>query len=549
MNSVSSSASAPNPPRLLDDTAPRTRSHRDWIVCLTITALWFGATAWLRPLAIPDEGRYVGVAWEMLRSGDWAVPTLNGMPYFHKPPLFYWITAGSMHLFGPGVAASRAAALLASVVAATGLFAFVRRWVGAAQAWTTVVVLATLPIFYGGAQYANLDMLVAACICAAILLTAHAALARAAGLPHRRALALAFVAAACGVLAKGLIGVVLPVLVLLAWGLATRRPGRVLALLLWAPGWVLFVAVAAPWFVAMQQRFPDFGHYFFIVQHLQRFASAGFNNPQPVWFYPVVLVTLTLPWSPWLIALAGRGYWKRPEHSDVRMLMLVWSAVVSVFFSVPSSKLIGYILPAIPPLAFLIADAARFLNRRSAAIHPPAQRTWPVDRLRHATALLGATACVAMAVAAHYYQPKSMQALAARLQASRHPGDAVIFVGGYYFDLPFYAGLTAPVMVVDAWSPAELAKDSWRRELVDAAGFAPAGAPRRLLQPDELGAAPCRSAASWVIGPWPPAPEPGWLAAQAPSYRSGAAALWHIVASTPATRNALRCDAPAGMAR
>ena len=61
-----------------------------------MTALWFGCTAWLRPLAIPDEGRYVGVAWEMLRSGDWLVPTLDGLPFFHKPPLFYWISAASM---------------------------------------------------------------------------------------------------------------------------------------------------------------------------------------------------------------------------------------------------------------------------------------------------------------------------------------------------------------------------------------------------------------------------------------------------------------------
>ena len=53
-------------------------------------------TAWLRPLLLPDEGRYAGVAWEMLRSGDWLTPTLNGLPYFHKPPLFYWLTASSL---------------------------------------------------------------------------------------------------------------------------------------------------------------------------------------------------------------------------------------------------------------------------------------------------------------------------------------------------------------------------------------------------------------------------------------------------------------------
>jgi len=542
----------PVPPENLPHSSawsdPRTQFLREWIACLAITALWFGATAWLRPLAIPDEGRYVGVAWEMLRSGNWLVPTLDGLPFFHKPPLFYWITAGSMQLFGPSAGAARMAAVLGSVVAATGLFAFVRRWVDASRAWTTVVVLATLPIFYGGAQYANLDMLVAGCISAAILLTAHAALARDDGLAYRRALALAFVAAACGVLAKGLIGVVVPVLVLLAWGIATRRLGKVLALLLWAPGWLLFVIVAAPWFVAMQHRFPDFAHYFFVVQHFQRFSSSGFNGPQPVWFYPVVLITLTLPWSPWLVALARRRYWKRHEHSDVRGLMLTWLAVVTLFFSIPSSKLIGYILPAIPPLAYLIADASRLLDRPAAAEGSFANRVWSGNRLRGATALLAATVCVAAIVAAHFYQPKSLRVIALRLQESRQPDEPVIFLGHYYYDVPFYAGLPAPVVVVDPWSPADLAQDSWRRELVDAARFAPADSPRRLLRPDELSAALCSARASWVVGPWPPA-QTSLLAAQEPTARSGSTALWHIVPSAPAVRAALHCREPGDSAK
>ena len=62
--------------------------------------LWVVATITMRPLSIPDEGRYVGVAWEMVRSGLWLTPTLDGMPYFHKPPLFYWITAAALTLFG-----------------------------------------------------------------------------------------------------------------------------------------------------------------------------------------------------------------------------------------------------------------------------------------------------------------------------------------------------------------------------------------------------------------------------------------------------------------
>lgn len=514
--------------------APHGLAAQRWpsvFVCFVLVSLWLGATVGLRPLAIPDEGRYVGIAWEMLNSGDWAVPTLDGMPFFHKPPLFYWLTAASMQWLGPSVAAARAAALLGAVITATALFAFVRRWIGPRPAVASVVVLATTPLFYGGAQYANLDMPVAACIAAAILLCAHATLSRERGGSHRTALALAFAAAACGLLAKGLIGAVIPALVMLAWGLATRRAGKVLTLLGWAPGWLLFALIAAPWFFEMQSRFPGFGHYFFIVQQAERFASSGFNNPQPLWFYPVVLLVLTLPWSPWLLRLvrrrAGREAPTGARH-DIRLLMLAWLAVVTVFFSIPASKLIGYILPALVPLAFLVADAARAM--------PPAWR-----RL----AVAGAAAvCVVAALVAHFYQPKSREALALQLKSFRQPGEPVIFVGNYYYDVAFYARLTAPAFVVDEWRAAAIAQDSWRRELTDAQGFAQRHATRHLLRPEEFAPMLCHSSGAWVIGPWPAAAQPAWLAQQAPTYPSGVTALWHIDPAQPALRRALGCDAP-----
>ena len=221
---------------------------------LLLTALWLAATAWARPLNLPDEGRYVGVAWEMLRSGEWLIPTLNGLPYFHKPPLFYWITAGSMSIFGAGDWAARAAPILGGTVGAFALVMFTRRWVGARAAWVTLLVLLAHPLWTVGGQFANMDMLVAGCITATIVLLAHAALSLQAGLPHRRALAGAYAMAGLGVLAKGLIGAVLPALVLLLWLILLRR-WRTLAALIWAPGILLFMLIAAPWFVAVQLRF------------------------------------------------------------------------------------------------------------------------------------------------------------------------------------------------------------------------------------------------------------------------------------------------------
>ena len=99
-----------------------------------LALVWLAALAWPRPLMLPDEGRYVGVAWEMLRSGDWLTPTLDGLPYFHKPPLFYWITAGALELFGVHPWAGRIASWLAALASALALLAFARRWSGAERA-------------------------------------------------------------------------------------------------------------------------------------------------------------------------------------------------------------------------------------------------------------------------------------------------------------------------------------------------------------------------------------------------------------------------------
>ncbi len=452
---------------------------------------WLAALAWLRPLMLPDEGRYVGVAWEMMRAGDWLVPTLNGLPYFHKPPLFYWITAAAMSLLGPGEWAARAASLLGATAGAMALFLFVRRWWGPQAALPTLVALLAQPLFYVGGQFANLDMLVAGCITTAIVLLAQAALSIERGAAWRAALAGAYAAAALGVLAKGLIGAVLPALVIGAWLLPGRR-WRTLLALLWWPGALIFAALALPWFAAMQMRFPGFADYFFVVQHFERFAAGGFNNVQPFWFYPAVLALLMLPWLPWLRPQFARGRLADAQRGDLRRLMLLWAALVVLFFSLPKSKLLGYVLPAVPPLAALFADGFRTWQgqRRRAAF-------WWWTTAAAASALGAATILV---VATQV--PRSTKELGTVLRQLRAAGEPVFMVDRYDFDLPFYARLRTPVVVVlDASRPGVRQRDNWRKELVDAGDFAPQLAQAVLLAPSALRPALCASAVNWLVAP------------------------------------------------
>lgn len=449
--------------------------------------LWLACTLWLRPLALPDEGRYVGVAWEMLRSGDWRVPTLDGLPFFHKPPLFYWITAVSLQVFGVHPWSGRIAPLIGAMLAGGSLYGLLRRRVGEDQARAALLVLATSPFLFGGAQYANLDMLVAGCISATVCAAADAMCALELGQPHRRSLLLAWALAGLGVLAKGLIGIVLPGGVLLVWLVWRRRPKHILALLWW-PGPLLMLLVTGPWFFAMQQRFPDFLHYFFIYQQFQRFAEGGFNNQQPFWFYVPATLLLVLPWSLgawWALKRRGTVAGEGGDPLRLNLLMWVWMAVIVGFFSMPKSKLIGYVLPALPPLAAVLAAAWRAQVPR---------------RRFNAVALLSAALSLSFIVAVTVFDKKSAAPLVPALQAQRQPGEPLLIVGRYTYDLPLLLKEPAPVAAVTDWhDTVALKRDSWQKELFDAGEFDPAAARRVLIDQRDLRTQLCRQAVTWVV--------------------------------------------------
>ena len=472
---------------------------RPFLVGVLALVAWLAFSIGLRPLTLPEEGRYVGVAWEMLRSGDWIVPTQDGLPFFHKPPLFYWITAASMQLFGPNAAAARLAPLIGAVLGALGLVWFVRRHAGEVLALWTLPVLATLPFFFGGAQFANLDMLVAGFVALTVVLAADAALALETGEPHRRSLVGAWACAALGVLAKGLIGLVLPGLVLVLWLLITRRPRTILRLI--SPlGLLVFAVIAAPWFFAVQARYPTFAHYFFVYQHFERFAATGFNNVQPWWFFFAAVPALALPWSLWALrsawlsskglSAAAVGGPTHPLH-PLRVLMWTWLLGILVFFSIPQSKPVGYSMPVLFPIAFLAADAlhAAWHNGRVAP-----------RRLVQASFAVALLICLGAAIGSALTYDRDNTKLARVLLKERAEGDPVVFVGEYFFDIPLHARLKSPVPVTSDWrDPKIVLRDNWRRELAEAAPFMPELASTLLVDAPRGFALRCGTKPLWAV--------------------------------------------------
>lgn len=460
-------------------------------VMLPALAVWLLLTLALRPLALPDEGRYAEVAREMLLGDVW-VPTLHGLPYFHKPPLTYWIDMAAMRLLGVDVFAARVAPALGAWLMGAALYLELHRSAGPRVAAIALAVLATCPFFFVAAQFANHDMLVAGLVTVAVV-CAWRAVEPGQGQPLRWLLA-AWGAAALGVLAKGGIGVVLPVLVVGPPLLAGRR-WRDLLRLLHPLGLAVFALIAVPWFVLVQLRHPGFLDYFFVEQHLRRFAQGGFNNVQPFWFFAPVLLLLTLPWSLWLPA-ALRGPWAAGATTaplfGSRALCAWWVVAVLGFFSLPSSKLVGYALPALAPLAALLAPAVA----RGRAWR------WLLP--------LAAVLCVGLVAGVARHTPGSNRDLGVALAARLQPGDRVVLVDGAFFDVPFYAGLRQPPTVLADWDdPSIPRRDDWRKELADAARFAPEAGAQRLWRTSRAAELLCGVGRLWFVA------APGWQPPQA----------------------------------
>ncbi|WP_374682790.1 ArnT family glycosyltransferase [Accumulibacter sp.] len=521
--------------RFLSAVAARLLATRSPLLVLLVCAAWLAMLAGARSLMLPDEGRYIGVAWAMLRSGDWLTPTLDGLPYFHKPPLFYWLTGLALQLFGVNEWAGRLASVFGALLAVGGLFFFVRRYAGERPATLAAAVLVTQPMFFAGAQYANLDMLVAGMISATIVCAAHAILRLDSGRSYRPALAAAYVFAALGVLAKGLIGIVLPGAIVLAW-LLLRGRYRLIPALLALPMIGLFVAVAAPWFVWMQISYHGFWDYFFVYHHFQRFAHTGFSNAQPFWFYLPVLFLGTLPWAPWIWRACAWKYLVDPEKVEIRSLMLVWMLGILVFFSLPNSKLVGYILPALPPLAFLIADG--FLDWRQKRQAERAAKAEMREQGADASLYLGASLvgggvlCVVFITLVAVFDSTSTRSLSRQVAPLYSPDEQLVMIDEYEYDLPFYLRPEKDVWVVSDWqdTAAIAARDNWRKELYDAGQFDRAKMREVLLLPDEFVARLCAytGASLWLWGKTAQAQRYSFLPAEAIAFANARRTVWRL---------------------
>ena len=388
------------------------------VLLLAFAAVWFSNLEY-RKLVNPDEGRYAEIPREMVASGDWTTPRLNDIKYFEKPALQYWATATAYTLFGEHQWTARLWSALTGFLGVLMVYFTGRRLFGATAGWYAALVLGSSLLYVLIGHVNTLDMgvsfFLSAAVCAFLLAQHDGADARARG----RWMLAAWAALALALLSKGLIGLVLPGAALFLYVLI-ERDWRLLGRLHLVAGSVLLLALSLPWFVAVSRANPEFFHFFFIHEHFERFLTKQHGRYQPPWYFIPVLLAGMLPWTITLFDALGRAWKREPEKKfQTQRFLLLWSALVFVFFSVSDSKLVSYILPIFPALALLIGLRLAQLGARALAwqtlpaalvgiallallpgIERYASREVPVEMFRDYAAWLIAAALVQIAGAA-----------------------------------------------------------------------------------------------------------------------------------------------------
>ncbi len=328
---------------------------RDFLVLIVLAGSLFAVMLGSRPLSVPDEGRYVEIAREMVTTGDYLTPRLNGVKYFEKPVFFYWLESLSIRTFGLHEFALRLWPALLALVGCVAVYSAGKRLFGRIAGLFGAAVLATCVLYYALSRTIILDMAVSVLLTLSLLsflIGTH----QQAGWKRRLLFWSFYALAALAVLTKGLIGIVIPAMVIGAW-IAVLGEWRLLRTMELPVGIPLFLLIAAPWHILVGAANPEFLNFYFIHEHFLRYLTKIHSRYEPPWFFIPILVIGLFPWTAFLVQAVGfstpRTWRERHEHRDALFLML-WAGLVFLFFSASDSKLIPYILPVFPPLALLI---------------------------------------------------------------------------------------------------------------------------------------------------------------------------------------------------
>lgn len=323
------------------------------------------------PLLDPDEGRYAEIPREMLETGDFITPHLNYVKYLEKPPLYYWLTAGALFLFGENEWAVRSVPAFAGLLTVFLIMSLGKRMfgpkVGVMAGWvylTSLIpfVLARMPIIDG------LFSLFLTATWGAWWLgyTAGAGIENSgSGSRKRYWYCTAWACMGLATMTKGIAAIFLTGLVVFGF-IILRRQWRELRTMAWIPGLIIFGTIVLPWHIAVGMRNPEFWHFYVVVQHFDRLVSA--EHAKPFWFFWAIFPLGMMFWSAFFFPALwtsvkhawGSQEWihfreiRERTSSEATLFLFLWMGAVIGLFSLSSCKLVPYILPAYPAASLLL---------------------------------------------------------------------------------------------------------------------------------------------------------------------------------------------------
>jgi 4-amino-4-deoxy-L-arabinose transferase-like glycosyltransferase len=334
----------------------------------------------------PDEPRYAWIARDMQETGDWITPRLYGKPWFEKPPLYYWGAALCFKFFGVNETSARLPSAISALLATLALAWLALRLSGAETARWLLLLLPTTVGMIGFSHAAATDMPFAAMLSIAMVFATKLlnlvpsvtpqlqSGATSPGSLRSFTSSTSFTSFSFGfflglaTLAKGPAAIILSGGAVLLWAIFTKR-WRDAFRCLHPVAIAGFCLTALPWYILCARRNPDFFRVFIIEHNFNRFLTPQFQHIQPIWYYVPIFVLAVFPWI-FFHALAKLQFFTNWSHrlpeSYSQAFLLTWAGFTFLFFTLSKSKLPGYIMPAIPPMALLMANAAASTARDSA---------------------------------------------------------------------------------------------------------------------------------------------------------------------------------------
>ena len=326
----------------------------DWLLLGVVCGFFFFWKLSSFGLIGADEPRYAQVAREMLGRRDLVTPTLGGNVWLEKPPLYYWQAALAYRIFGVSDWSARLPSAVDALLLAFAVWWFLRRLRPGFELDGALMV-ATSAGVVGFARAASVDMPLAGTFSIAML--AWYAWFESGSKRH---LAGFYAWMALAALAKGPVAPFLGALTIAGFCLV-QQSADIVRKTLWLPGIAIFFALAAPWYVLVQLRNPQFFRVFILEHNLARFGTNLYHHPEPFWYYIPVTLLGWVPWGAFILAalVVGVRRFRKPDQDSLELFLLIWIALVVGFFSISRSKLPGYILPALPPGIVLASNFVR----------------------------------------------------------------------------------------------------------------------------------------------------------------------------------------------